>query len=226
MGYWVEAAITPKAAAKLLISSEIDVLSNWNVNTARKVLDELMELSIDEILSIIDCNCYGDVADIKYIPQFGKIETIAKVTCYFVAQGQCCADYPQMGFYLKQDVNATLVANTKFGENHGKAAAILGIAACVDKRIVPSALTEAFCSLEEKAQDEILSRLMFRVPIVQIILKAASKQKVNGYVPMEQLKESTRHRRGQSVRAILKTLNRYQNDELDKRLRNVVWEET
>ena len=226
MGYVVEAAITPKAAAKLLISGEIDILIDWNVNTVRKVLDELSALSIDEILGIIDCNCYGDVADVKQIPQFGKIETIEKVTCYFIAQGQCSADYPQMGFYLKQDVNATLVANTKFGENHGKAAAILGIAACVDKRIVPSALTTAFCSLEEKEREEILSKLMFRVPIVQIILKAAGKQKVNGYAPMEQLKESTRLRRGQSIRAILKILNRYQNKELDKRLKNVVWEET
>ena len=226
MGYLVEAAITPKAAAKLLISGEIDILSDWNVNTARKVLDELKALSIDEILSIIDCNCYGDVADVKHIPQFGKTETIAKVTCYFVAQGQCCADYPQMGFYLKQDVNATLVANTKFGENHGKAAAILGIAACVDKRIVPSALTKAFCSMGEREQEEVLNKLLFRVPVVQIILKAASNQKVNGYAPMEQLKESTRHRRGQNIKAILKTLNTYQNDELDRRLKNVVWEET
>ena len=55
----VEAIITPKAAAKLLIAGEIDLSANWTLNSAKRVLDELLLISIDDFLSIVDCNNYG-----------------------------------------------------------------------------------------------------------------------------------------------------------------------
>lgn len=167
----------------------------------------------------------GLVADVKNIPQFGKIETILNVPSYFVSNGNCCVDYPQLGFFLKPDVTATLVANTKFGENHGKAASILGITNCIHKRIVPSALTYTFASLEHDKKEEIIKRLLFRIPVVQIILFSAKSGKVNGYDSMSQLKESTKHRRSQCLRAIFKMLKEYDNTDLSARIDNIVWED-
>ena len=225
MDFSIQTSITPSAAAKLLISGEIDVEGTWNPNAAQKVLDELLLLPIDDILRIIDGNPYGKVAEAKNIPQFGKIETILNVPSYFIDNGNCCADYPQLGFFLKPDVTATLVANTKFGENHGKAASILGIANCVHKRIVPSALTYAFVDFDNNLKIEIIKRLLFRIPIVQIILSAATSGKVNGYAPMLQLKDSTKHRRGQCLRAIFRILKGYNHADLTARIDNIVWED-
>lgn len=224
MSYWIEAAITPKAAAKLLLSSEIDITGRWKADAAQKVFLELLELPIEDILKIIDCNSYGNIADIKFIPQFGKVDTVIHVPYYFESQKQSSADYPQMGFFLKKDISATLVANTKFGENHGKAASILGLANCVNKRIVPSVFTGAFCELNSEIQKAVLRKLMFRVPIVQIILKTATEGICNGYEPMAQLKESTMKRRGQCIRTILKELKEYEHAELSARIENIVWE--
>lgn len=225
MDFSVQASITPSAAAKLLISGEIDIEGAWTATASQKVLDELLALSIDDILKIIDCHHYGLVADIKNIPQFGKIETILNVPSYFVDTGNCCADYPQLGFFLKPDVTATLAANTKFGENHGKAASILGIANCVHKRIIPSALTYIFANLEHDQKEEIIKRLLFRIPIVQIILFSAKSGKVNGYDPMSQLMESTKRRRSQCLRAIFRILKEYNNTDLTARIDNIVWED-
>lgn len=226
MGYMVEAAITPSAAAKLLISGEIDISTNWTLNTAKRVLDELLLMSIDDFINIVDLNSYGDIADIKAIPQFGKIDTVMRVPSFFVQKGETCTDYPQMGFFLKEDINATLLAKTKFGENHGKAASILGIARCVDRRICPSALSRAFCSYSREQQRELVVRLFFRIPIIQILLKASAQLQVNGYAPMAQLKKSTMRRRSQCLRAILRTLGEYQNQNLNERIANIVWEDS
>lgn len=225
MDFSVQTSITSKAAAKLLISGEINIEGTWASNSARKVLDEILSLSIDDILKIIDCNNYGDVADVKNIPQFGKIETVINVPSYFVDNGNCCADYPQLGFFLKQDVNATLIANTKFGENHGKAASILGIVNCVHTRIVPSALTYSFVELNQNQKEEIIKRLLFRIPVVQIILYSAKNGKVNGYDAMAQLMESTKRRRSQCLRAIFRTLKDFNNVNLSARIDNIVWED-
>ena len=221
----VEATITPRAAAKLLISGEIDISANWTFNTAKRILDELLLLTVDDLLSIVDRNNYGDIADIKSIPQFGKIETVMCVPLFFVQKGEACTDYPQMGFFLKKDITASLAAKTKFGENHGKAASVLGIARCVDRRICPSGLSRAFCSYSNEQQRELVVRLFFKIPIIQILLKASAQSQINGYAPMTQLKDSTMKRRSQCIRAILRTLNEYKNPDLNTRISNIVWED-
>ena len=224
MGF-INVSITPKAAAKLVLSGEIDLSERWGAVAAQEVLLAISKLSIEDILEIIDSNPYGNVADVKKIPQFGKLDTILKVPAIFFEKGLLCIDYPQLGFYLKRDVNATLVANTKFGENHGKVASVLGLIGCVDKRFVLSALTEAFYTADDELKQRVLNRLWFRIPIVQILLKLAKDKVVSGYSPMEQLKESTMYRRGRSVHGILNWLKTYNNDDLSRRIENVIWED-
>ena len=225
MGYSVLTSITPRAGAKLLISNEIDIMSNIPYNLTVNILDELADLTIKECLSIIDTNNYGKIADIKYIPQFGKVDTIFRVPYYFIENGQTSVDYARLGFYLKRDVNASLGANTKFGENHGKAASLLGLTDCIATRIVPSTFTNAFCSCDKDKQNEIALKLFFRIPIVQIILKSASTSLTNGFLPMQTLKDSTRHRRSQSLRAIFKRLLVFNDEDLNNRISNIIWED-
>ena len=224
MDFFVQATITPKAAAKLLLSGEINLDAIWNEQTSKKVFDELLTLSIDEALDIVDRNTYGALADVHYVPQFGKLETVTDVPSYFVDTGTRCADYPQLGFFLKPDVNASLVANTKFGENHGKAAAILGIANCINKRIVPSALSYGFMDLNQDEQKEVVKKLLFKIPAVQIILCSAKNGVVNGYDSLALLKESTMRRRSQCLRAIFRILKEYNHPTLNNRIENITWE--
>ena len=223
MRYSVATAITPRAAARLLISNEMDPAHCVSGQAAAQILDELAKLPIDECLSIVDNNKYGDVADVKGIPQFGTIETLMRVPHFFSDKGVLISDYPQMGFYLKNDISASLGANTKFGENHGKTMALLGIIQCANCRFSPTALSDAFCKCSNEEKQQIMARLFFRIPIIQIILKNASVSEFNGFYPMCQLMESTRHRRGFNLRAIFEELQKLNHKELSRRIENIVW---
>lgn len=223
MKYNILAKITPSAAVKLLITNEMD-LSYFNLdNQINQIWDSLLEISVDEILSIIDNLQICEVAVAKDIPQFGRLDTIDKVPFYFEDSSSLQADYAQLGFYLKKDINATLGANTKFGENHGKGASLLGIVKCKNKKIVPSMLTFSFCELSKEKRYKVLVLLMFRIPIIQILLKISKKRQIDGFGPMVLLSESTKKRRSQCVRKILSILKTLDSQELNERLENILW---
>lgn len=224
MRYSVHASITPRVAAKLILTDEIDLSQLWKKEVALHVLDALCAMPIEDVLSIVDANPYGDVADVKTIPQFGRPETVLRVPCAFAEMSVREIDAPQLGFYLKRDLKANLGANTKFGENHGKVAALLGLVDYSEGRFVPSALTDAFCACNEQKKLQIINRLWFRIPIVQILLKQAKTGCTNGYAPMAQLSESTRVRRGSSVKCVLKCLKVHNEKNLTDRIANVLWE--
>lgn len=224
MAYPIRASITPKAAAKIIISGELDLDEQWGIDEATLVLDEIAALQVSECLSVVDSHMHCKTADVKYIPQFGKIEKIMEVPLCFKEMGTSSVDYPQLGFFLKKDVMAKLDANTKFGENYGKGAAMLGLVNCKSNRIVPSCLTQAYCELPYDKQKNLIQKLYFRIPIIQILLSASKYGETNGFSPMTLLKESTKKRRGQSVRGILGVLKELGSSELTERIDKIIWE--
>lgn len=225
MSYDINAAITPRAAAKLLISGEMSLNVKFDNATSKRILHELLNLSIDDILVIVDQNSYGLVAEAKYIPQFGTLETVLNVPNYFSQNGSIATDYVQLGFYLKKDLKASLQANCKFGENHGKTAALLGLVCLIESSITPSCFTHAFVDLPKNDQFKLIRRMILRIPIIQILLSNARIDKFNGYIPMAQLKQSTKYRRGTSVRALLRALKELNHAKLNSRIENITWED-
>jgi len=223
MSYPISASISSSAAAKLVITGDISLDTQWPDLQADTVLFELCKLSADDLLFLADQSSYCEIADIRGVPQFGKIETLFNVPSCFSELGISSVDYVQLGLFLKKDVTSSLNANRKFGENHGKAASFLGIVNCINSRFIPSSLTFAFCALDQKMQNEVIKRLLFRLPIIQILLRAAKDLEISGYAPMALLKESTKKRRGQSVRAILSFINTLNNPALSSRINNIVW---
>ena len=171
----------------------------------------------------MDCNLYGTTADVAKIPQCGHIETIMKVPYYFVEKGNRCVDSAQLGLYLKKDPAATLSANTKYGENHGKAASAIGLISMQATKFIPSSLTYAYCELCPELQMIAIRKMMIRIPIVQILLREAKNGKVNGYSPMSELSESTQVRRGLTVKAIIHAVGGLNNEELKQRVQNIYW---
>lgn len=225
MNRCINAFLTPRVAASLLISREITFSEPFSSDMCRSIFSELKKMSIQELLQIIDCHHYGLIADVKYIPQFGKISTVIKVPDYFAKHSHICADYAQLGFYLKQDVHASLEANIKFGENHGKTAALLGIINCNKSRFEPSVFTSFFSNLTPEDKEQIIFKLLFRIPIIQILLNQAKDHPFNGYSPMNHLSKSTRQRRAANIKAILNHLKSFNDDDLIRRINNIYWKE-
>ena len=224
MKYSIKATISSDTAAKLVLSNEIDLSDTWTYDQSKEVLNSLLLFDIAEILDIIE---WQDVSIIgsSEVPQFGSAEALAKVPQVLSSTGIQSLSYAQLGYYLKQDVNAKLEANIKFGENHGKGAALLGIAQCINGKISCSSLSAGFCKLHDaQIQNDVIMRLYFRIPIIQLILQNAKTSKYNGYEPIRFFTEITMKRRGQCLRRIFKHLSEIDNAELNRRLNNIYWE--
>ena len=225
MGYTINARITPRAAAKLLISNEIDTDASLTVAHAETILYELSTTDVVDLLKIIDTIEPLNQVDSATLPQFGSLETLVKVPETMVSLGFDCLSYTQLGFYLKGDVNAKQSANAKYGETHGKGACQLGYASCHQNRLCFSPFTDAICAINNKElQHQITTLLCLRIPIIQTLLHRAKNGTVNGYEPMSHLELSTQKRRAICVRMILKELGHLNNPQLSLRINNIVWE--
>ena len=221
----VNVSVTARAAARLLLSGEMDLTGHWPDRMAEEVLEKLLRLPVEELIEVADWSPCGMVADVKEIPQFAKIEMVEKVPAYFTQTGQPSVDYAQLGFYLRGDQAAKLDAKIKFGENHGKGAALLGLAVCTNARIRPSSLSGVFAALPPERQRALSRRLLFRIPTVQILLRSAGQGRVNGFAPLVQLSWSTMKRRSQSVKRIFQELERLENPALCARIERIYWDE-
>lgn len=226
MGYSIPSYVTPHGVVRLLLCNEISLTNenNWSVLQAETVFNTLLSMKISEILSIVD-SAKPDYLNTAMIPQFGSIENLIRVPFILASTGCSQLNYAELGLRLKNDINANLTANIKFGENHGKGAALLGLINCEGRRFLQSSLSLGFCQIGERTvQREVVLRLFFRIPLVQAILSAAKKGTINGYELMSELTQSTKKRRGQCLRAIFSDLNSIADAELSKRIQNITWE--
>lgn len=216
--------ITPHAVAKLVLQNEITLSDSWTEEQSRSVIQAIALLSIEEIINTID-TAETPVFSTDNIPQFGSVVSLARVPQYVLQEGVSGLNYAQLGFRLKNDVYARMDANIKYGENHGKGAALLGLICLCKKRFYPSVLTTGFCRLDDdKIRNDVIIRLFFRIPIVQTILKEAKTHRINGYCFMKGMKMTTQKRRGQCLRAIFREFGSLDNPVLSERICNVFWE--
>lgn len=224
MAFTFNADITPKAAARLLISNDISIEGYWHTKQAETLLDELLRLKVEEILKIIDSLDAETKIDSATLPQFGSLEMLIRVPEVMISTGLDGLSYTQLGFYLKDDVNAKQSANAKYGETHGKGACQLGFANCQSSKIHFGALTNAFYDIKDPNTKLHLARILcFRIPIIQTLLINAKYSSYNGYLPMSHLEKSTQKRRAICVRMILKELKQLDSDALSRRINNIVW---
>lgn len=224
MIFSVPANITAKTAAKLIISGEMDLDTQWSFQTTQQVLNEVLNLSIDELLQIVDQHNWGTQADVKCVPQFGKIETIIKVPTCFSKIEQNSIDFAHLGLCLKNDPAGKLSAHMKYGENHGKVTSLIGLTNPTKGHINYSPITDVFCSLDEATKRKLVIRLFFRIPVIQILLKEAATKEYNGYLPIQHLSPSTQIRRGSSIKSILWWMHEEESDILDTRINRIFWE--
>ena len=224
MDTMINVSITPKAAVRLLISNEIDITGCWGTTQAELLLDELYNVRVNELLTVIDCIEPLTQIDSGTLPQFGSLDTLIRVPEVLTSTGIDGLSYVQLGFYLKNNLDAKQSAYAKFGETHGKGACQLGITACEETKIHFGALTNAFYGIGDKEkQHELMQKLCFRIPVIQTLLNQAKFGPVNGYKPMTHLSRSTQERRGICVKMILKELHALGCDALDQRINNIYW---
>lgn len=165
-----------------------------------KLINVLNGTSIENIINIIESN-RDMIAEITpaNIPQFSSIDSINDVLDYVSSADE--VTYELIGYYINKD--AKKGAQTKYGENHYKTSASIGLTT-VDKPFMITALGKKYMTLPTEEKNAIRNKLFLLVPIVQKILVEAKYRKIQ---PMNilnlYLSESTSLRRRSNVRTMV-----------------------
>lgn len=188
------------------------------------ILERIAVIDIDFLILLIDRINHNETISTEFVPQFSDKEAIDRVVSIFVESGEKAITYRDLGYYLKRDNNMLPAAKAKYGENHGKGAALLGLAVYEPGIVSPSVFTQQYYEIPSIIDRMKLQNiLMMRIPLIQNLLFNSKNSVYNGYDSMKIFKKSTMIRRGQSARMILHELESLNNDILSRRVHNIFW---
>lgn len=186
-----------------------------------KLIKVLNGTSIENIVTVIEAN-RNRIAEITpaNIPQFSNIDSINEVLDYVASADE--VTYELIGYYINKD--AKKGAQTKYGENHYKTAASIGLTT-VEKPFKITALGKRYMNLAITEKVVLRNKLFLLVPIVQEIIIEAKYKELQ---PIEILKlylsESTSLRRRSNIKTMVEYV--YKDADISFTLelqKNLVW---
>lgn len=163
-------------------------------------LNLLLNIKIDKIIELIEKNyMYIKEIDSKNIPQFSNINNIDKVLNIISSNENIL--YKDIGYYFNK--NASEIAQQKYGENHYKICSQIGFT--TEKK--PYSLTfigEEYKKFSKDEKEDLKTKLMLRIPIIQYIIVNAKKGRVSVMELLEQyVAKSTAVRRRSNIKVIV-----------------------
>ncbi len=171
----------------------------------------LLKHSIEEIVDIIISSESLEPVTMGNIPQLSQLDKgMFHVIEILMESGQAML-FEELGYYLEQKYGSDepkVGAQKKYGENHGKMAALMDLAV-VGKQgqraiVYPSVLGEGFYKMGQEMQEGLGKRLLLRIPMVQNVFVNQSVGQIDK--DMEILSLSTRKRRRSNVINVVKSI--------------------
>lgn len=202
----LEDEIYPNEIIKLffLFPMSVEELEQYSEEQLSEAIDKLIDIlkrtSIENIVNIIEAN-RDNIAEITpaNIPQFSNIDAINDVLDYVDSADE--VTYELIGYYINKD--AKKGAQTKYGENHYKTAASIGLTT-INKPFAITTLGRKYKKLQADEKTALRNKLFLLIPIVQKIIVEAKYKEVQ---PMNilnlYLSESTSIRRRSNVRTMV-----------------------
>ncbi len=167
----------------------------------------LLEVGCQEIIQFIRKS--GICFDISYgdVPQFSNFEDcVYKVPQIIRDCGIDGISYNQMGYMLRTKPRKE-GADTKYGENHSKTAAQMGLCSIVYSRIYASHLGVAFGNLEKENQINLIPKLVLFIPYI-LNLFASNAKYFDVLNSVSFLSESTQKRRLTNIWSLINIVNK------------------
>lgn len=179
---------------------------------AERLFGLLRDVSLEETYHILREYPSDEPITPANIPQFSDMSEVIHT-----ANKLCLLDtilsYRDLGMYLAPEGKKSDVAHRKYGENHGKLAALMDIVSVERKdgkvgcAIAP--FTRLFDALDEESKWELLAKLTMRIPIVRIILRDAENGRVFVSDYLNMLSESTKQRRIPNVMRLFELIEEH-----------------
>ena len=113
-------------------------------------------------------------------------------------------DYSQMGYMLRDEKRKD-IADKKYGENHMKTAAQLGLCRFEKCRANTNALGSNFIKLSEADRRIILPKLCLYIPFIQNYFMAGATDEIRDEI-LSILSHTTQVRRRSNVNTIIQTI--------------------
>lgn len=188
------------------IDAECTAISKENI--CKWFINMLLEINSNELFKIINTINIDEFEEILpyNIPQYSNIKDVIKA-CKI-----CCnigekVTYNDMGYYLN-GIDRNDVAAKKYGENHAKCAALVDLLTINSINntyfVENSILGNEFNKLDENSQQNLLKKLILRIPIVSKIINDACNHQVNVDDYLADLSPSTVKRRRSNVYELIK----------------------
>lgn len=176
------------------------------------LLEVLKKYKCSDILSIIEDGFTPASVDKKDISQFSDFKDAYYYVPYLLHNcGMTDIDYSKMGYLLREEKRKE-VADKKYGENHMKTAAQLGLCRFEKCRANSNALGTLFIKLNEKTRQVILPKLCLYIPYIQNYFMAGATDSVRDEM-LSILSKTTQARRRSNVNTIIQTVKDSIEDE-------------
>lgn len=171
------------------------------------LLEVLQRHSCAEILSLIKEGDDLFEIDKKDIPQFSDFKDAYYKVPYMLANcGTKDVGYNEMGYMLRNE-NRKEVADKKYGENHIKTAALMGLCSFKKCRANTSTLGNLFIKLSEKERENILPKICLYIPFLYNYFKKGGTDEVREEM-LSVLSVTTQNRRRSNVNTIIDTIRK------------------
>lgn len=177
------------------------------IRVSNHIISYLIEVDCQEIIKIIK-DKGGDFGILPGdVPQFSSFnDCVYKVPILVRDCGLEDLTYTRLGFMLRTKPRKD-GADMKYGENHSKTAAQMGLCSITNSRISPSYLGLSFCNLDRATQSKLLPKLILFIPYIQNqFASGASYEEILGSVSF--LSESTQKRRLSNIWYLITEVNK------------------
>lgn len=177
MDYFKEALIKDFYSRKLHLEDMCDFNSPSErcLSLCEDIFSCLIQLDCQEIIRVIQSA--GIIYEISSgdIPQFSNFDDcVYKVPILVRDCGIHDLTFTQLGFMLRTKPRK-VGADTKYGENHSKTSAHMGLCSIVNGRIFPSYLGMSFCKLCKEKQKKLLPKLVLFIPFIFNLFATSAK---------------------------------------------------
>lgn len=213
---------------QLYFNKEIDLLClNYktaeclcnSVDASNYVIEILLKYSLEEIINLLKKADIIEKVTPENIPQISQFGGVRKTVEILIESEEKDMGFNELGYYLKYDDNPddkNNVALKKYGENHSKLATLLDLVT-IHKRghnsyINVSALGKQFYNLDEETKNNIIVKLLLRIPIIKnCVLSDFDESKISRDI--EILSKSTQKRRKGNITDMVNMIKSLLNSE-------------
>lgn len=172
---------------------------------SKLLLEVLKKYKCSEILKIIEDDFVPFEIGKKDISQFSDFkDAYYKVPFLLQNCGITDVDYSRMGYMLREETRND-VADKKYGENHIKTAAQMGLCRFKNCRANSNALGNLFVLLNESDRKNILPKICLYIPFIQNYFMSGATDEVRENM-LSILSKTTQNRRRTNINTIIRTV--------------------